>query len=520
MKRDRMVSIPEYYEGKNVLLTGATGFLGKVLLEKLLRSCPKVNSVYVLVRQKAAQTPQERVEEVISGKLFDRLRDENPQFRQKIIAVSSELTQPKLALSEENKNMILDSTNIIFHCAATVRFNENLRDAVQLNVIATRQLILLAKQMKNLEVFMHVSTAYAYCNRKHIDEVVYPPPVDPKKLIDSLEWMDDGLVNDITPKLIGDRPNTYIYTKALAEYVVQQEGAKLNVAIVRPSIVGASWKEPFPGWIDNFNGPSGLFIAAGKGILRTMRASNNALADLVPVDVVVNTSLAAAWYSGVNRPRNIMVYNCTTGSTNPFHWGEVGCFLNHFFRMNPLNQVFRRPNFKFYSNNLLLHYLKGTGHIVPALLHDLALRLTGQKPWMMKTITRLHKAMMFLEYFTSNSWVWNTDNVNMLMNQLNPEDKKTFNIDVRQLHWAEYIENYCMGTKKYVLNEEMSGLPAARKHLNKLRNIRYGFNTILVILIWRIFIARSQMARNIWYFVVSLCYKFLSYFRASSTMRY
>ncbi|XP_013367467.1 PREDICTED: fatty acyl-CoA reductase 1 isoform X4 [Chinchilla lanigera] len=523
-----MVSIPEYYEGKNVLLTGATGFLGKVLLEKLLRSCPKVNSVYVLVRQKAGQTPQERVEEVLSGKLFDRLRDENPDFREKIVAINSELTQPKLALSEEDKEVIIDSTNIIFHCAATVRFNENLRDAVQLNVIATRQLILLAQQMKNLEVFMHVSTAYAYCNRKHIDEVVYPPPVDPKKLIDSLEWMDDGLVNDITPKLIGDRPNTYIYTKALAEYVVQQEGAKLNVAIVRPSIVGASWKEPFPGWIDNFNGPSGLFIAvlflistkAGKGILRTMRASNNALADLVPVDVVVNTSLAAAWYSGVNRPRNIMVYNCTTGSTNPFHWGEVGCYVTHSFRMNPYNQVFRHPNFKFYSNNLLLHYWKGVRHTVPALLLDLALRLTGQKPRMMKTITRLHKAMVFLEYFTSNSWVWNTDNVNMLMNQLNPEDKKTFNIDVRQLHWAEYIENYCMGTKKYVLNEEMSGLPAARKHLNKLRNIRYGFNTILVILIWRIFIARSQMARNIWYFVVSLCYKFLSYFRASSTMRY
>uniref|UniRef100_A0A8C0Z290 Fatty acyl-CoA reductase n=1 Tax=Canis lupus familiaris TaxID=9615 RepID=A0A8C0Z290_CANLF len=499
--RIRMVSIPEYYEGKNVLLTGATGFLGKVLLEKLLRSCPKVNSVYVLVRQKAGQTPQERVEEVISGKLFDRLRDENPDFREKVIAINSELTQPKLALSEEDKEIIIDSINIIFHCAATVRFNENLRDAVQLNVIATRQLILLAQQMKNLEVFMHVSTAYAYCNRKHIDEVVYPPPVDPKKLIDSLEWMDDGLVNDITPKLIGDRPNTYIYTKALAEYVVQQEGAKLNVAIVRPSIVGASWKEPFPGWIDNFNGPSGLFIAAGKGILRTMRASNNALADLVPVDVVVNTSLAAAWYSGVNRPRNIMVYNCTTGSTNPFHWGEVEYHVISTFKRNPLEQAFRRPNVNLTSNHLLYHYWIAVSHKAPAFLYDIYLRMTGRSPRMMKTITRLHKAMVFLEYFTSNSWVWNTDNVNMLMNQLNPEDKKTFNIDVRQLHWAEYIENYCMGTKKYVLNEEMSGLPAARKHLNKLRNIRYGFNTILVILIWRIFIARSQMARNIWYFV-------------------
>lgn len=48
-------------------------------------------------------------------------------------------------------------------------------------------------------------------------------------------------------------------------------------------------------------------------------------------------------------------------------------------------------------------------------------------PWwrrMMKTITRLHKAMMVLEYFTSHSWVWNTDNVTMLMNQMGSEDKK------------------------------------------------------------------------------------------------
>uniref|UniRef100_A0A803SND5 Fatty acyl-CoA reductase n=1 Tax=Anolis carolinensis TaxID=28377 RepID=A0A803SND5_ANOCA len=64
-----MVSIPEYYEGKNVLLTGATGFMGKVLLEKLLRSCPKVKAVYVLVRNKAGKVPQERVEEMITCKV-------------------------------------------------------------------------------------------------------------------------------------------------------------------------------------------------------------------------------------------------------------------------------------------------------------------------------------------------------------------------------------------------------------------------------------------------------------------
>lgn len=58
--------------------------------------------------------------------------------------------------------------------------------------------------------------------------------------------MDDGMVQDITPRLISDRPNTYTYTKALAEYMVQQEQDKLNIAIIRPSIVGASWQEPFP----------------------------------------------------------------------------------------------------------------------------------------------------------------------------------------------------------------------------------------------------------------------------------
>lgn len=65
-------------------------------------------------------------------------------------------------------------------------------------------------------------------------------------LVDADRWMDDKLVSLMTPKLLGERPNTYTYTKALAEQLIQQECGNLNVAIIRPSIVGASWKEPFP----------------------------------------------------------------------------------------------------------------------------------------------------------------------------------------------------------------------------------------------------------------------------------
>ncbi|XP_019738531.1 fatty acyl-CoA reductase 1 isoform X1 [Hippocampus comes] len=513
-----MTSVADYYAGKNVLITGATGFMGKVLVEKLLRCCPQVRALFLLVRPKAGQSMQQRVDDMIKCKLFDRVREDDAHFHRKIVPISSELTEPGLAISPEDADKLAACVNIVFHCAATIRFDEPLKHAVQLNVIGTQQLLGLARRMRHLEAFIHISTAYANCNRKHIDEVIYPPPVEPRKLIESLEWMDDRIVQDITPRLIGNRPNTYTYTKALAEYVVQQEQDKLNIGIIRPSIVGASWQEPFPGWIDNFNGPSGVFIAAGKGILRTMRANNDAVADLIPVDVVINLTLAAGWYTAVHKPKTALVYNCTTGGINPFHWGEIEHHVMSSFKRNPLEQAFRRPNANITSNYLIYQYWILVSHKFPALLYDLVLRLTGQKPQMMRIFNRLHKAISLLEYFSSQDWEWNSENVNMLMAQLSPEDRKTFNFDVRQLNWPEYIENYCIGTKKYVLNEDMSDIPAARQHLRKLRNIRYTFNTVLVVFIWRVFIARSQMARNIWYFVVSLCFKFLSYFRASSTL--
>uniref|UniRef100_A0A8C8HZY8 Fatty acyl-CoA reductase n=1 Tax=Oncorhynchus tshawytscha TaxID=74940 RepID=A0A8C8HZY8_ONCTS len=516
-----MVSIADYYAGKNVLITGATGFMGKVLVEKLLRSCPEVQTLYLLVRPKAGQSMHERVSDMMKCKLFDRVREDNPDFHQKIVPISSELTQPALAISPEDVERLTSCVNIIFHCAATIRFDEPLKHALQLNVMATQQLLNLAQQMHHLQAFIHISTAYANCNRRHIDEIIYPPPVEPKKLIDSLEWMEDSIVRDITPRLIGDRPNTYTYTKALAECVVQRESSKLSIGIIRPSIVGASWQEPFPGWIDNFNGPSGVFIAAGKGILRTMRANNDAVADLIPVDVVINLTLAAGWYTAVHRltfPPAALVYNCTTGGINPFHWGEIEHHVMSSFKRNPLEQAFRRPNANITSNYLMNQYWILVSHKFPALIYDLYLRLSGQKPQMMRIFNRLHKAIGLLEYFSSQDWEWNSENMNMLMSHLSPEDRKTFNFDVRQLNWPEYIENYCIGTKKYVLNEDMSDIPAAKQHLRKLRNIRYTFNTLLLVFIWRVFIARSQMARNIWYFVVSLCFKFLSYFRASSTL--
>ena len=57
-------------------------------------------------------------------------------------------------------------------------------------------------------------------------------------------WMDDDMLSLVTPKLLGKKPNTYTYTKHLAEILLVTEASDLPVCIIRPSIVTAMWKDP------------------------------------------------------------------------------------------------------------------------------------------------------------------------------------------------------------------------------------------------------------------------------------
>lgn len=59
--------------------------------------------------------------------LFERLQEEQPGFAEKIIAVNSDLTQPELNLSKEDQSVLAENIDVVFHCAATIRFNEPLK---------------------------------------------------------------------------------------------------------------------------------------------------------------------------------------------------------------------------------------------------------------------------------------------------------------------------------------------------------------------------------------------------------
>jgi fatty acyl-CoA reductase len=434
-----------FFAGRGVLVTGGTGFIGKVLVEKLLRSCPQVGAVYLLVRATPKETPQERVAALLASDTFDRVRAEQPGAAAKVVAVAGELTQEGLGLAPADVAALADTVSVVLHVAATIKFNERLQLAVQLNIVAVRRMLQFARGLKACAAVVHVSTAYSQTIRAVCDEVVYPPDVDVARFIDFVEHIDPALADALTPGFVGQRPNTYTFTKSLAEYVVATEGRGLPCCIVRPSIVFSAWREPYPGWTDNYNGPAGLSVAIGTGVLRVAPSHGATKADVVPVDGVVNFIIAAAWYSSrlyVRDPAvTTPVYNYTSSTRNPWTWGQWGDLVPLVFKKFPLERrIFRRPSVTFIPSTHPLYSLYVFFcHEIPARLSDFTLRLQGQKPRMVHTYAKLGRAIQEYEFFMNTEWTWTVDRQEEVRDALSLGDRETFLFDLAQMHWPSYI---------------------------------------------------------------------------------
>ncbi|XP_076371893.1 putative fatty acyl-CoA reductase CG5065 isoform X5 [Tachypleus tridentatus] len=296
-------NITDFYRGRSLFITGGTGFIGKVLVEKILRSCPDVETIFLLVRQKKGNNPAQRLDAILKSKLFEYLQESNPGVLRKLVAIDGNMTLPGLGMTPSDLDTVRKKVSVVFHCAATVRFEEPLKTSVDMNVLGTTKVIELCKKMTSLKALVHVSTAYCNCNRDTvIEEKIYSSPLDVQKLINITSFLEEfQLLETLTPKLLHGWPNTYTFTKAVTENLFEEESVDLPVAIVRPSIVIATWKEPLPGWTENLNGPNGLNAAAATGLLQTMLCDSSKIADLIPVDVVVNLMIAVGWHTATHR---------------------------------------------------------------------------------------------------------------------------------------------------------------------------------------------------------------------------
>lgn len=73
----------------------------------------------------------------------------------------------------------------------------------------------------------------------------------------------------------------------------------------------AAWKEPIPGWVDNLNGPTGILVGAGKGVIRSMHCNAEYKADIIPVDCTTNSVIIVGYHLGSKPKADLQVFNIT-----------------------------------------------------------------------------------------------------------------------------------------------------------------------------------------------------------------
>ncbi|XP_072938819.1 putative fatty acyl-CoA reductase CG5065 [Epargyreus clarus] len=312
-------SVEEFYSGKSVFITGGSGFVGKALIEKLLYSCPDLKNVYVLIRRKKNVSGHQRISKILDSELFSRLKAEKPQNMKKIIPIIGNITPNGLGLAEEDKILIQNKVSVVFHLAAAIRFNQTLGEAMRNNVEGTRAVIHFAQQIKNLKTFIYMSTAFSHTDQVVLEEIIYPPPM---KIEDVYEFLKlNGDDTNRLKEILKDRPNTYTFTKALTESLVDEIHGDMSTVIIRPSIVVAALKEPFRGWIDNWMGPAPLIKALAKGYMHAFYGESHYNFAIIPIDYVVNATIVAA--AKYQRSDKVKVYNCCTTSLNPISLKEL-----------------------------------------------------------------------------------------------------------------------------------------------------------------------------------------------------
>jgi thioester reductase-like protein len=253
---NRSVDTYPSHEGRGLLLTGATGFVGMEILTRFLERSDR--PVYAMLRAGDQATAAERLRHTMKS-----LFGSDDAYEERVFPVPGDLERGDLGLTPREREELAERVSDIVHCAASVSFMEPLEKARQTNVEGTRRMLDLAELCRRwggLDHFSYVSTAYV--------AGTYPG-----------EFGEDQLD-------VGQRfRNTYEQSKFEAERLVRTQGDRLPIQIFRPSIVVG---ERTTGWTASFNVLYAPLKAFERGALPALPARRSSPVDVVPVDYVAD----------------------------------------------------------------------------------------------------------------------------------------------------------------------------------------------------------------------------------------
>jgi len=368
------LSIEETYKGRHVLVAGSSGFLGKVWLAMVLERLPDIGKLYLLVRDKGrgAESRFEKMltESFVFKTLHEALGDKASEFiSARVEIIAGDVSSPGLGIDEATTERLHRDVDLVLNIAGLVDFNPDVRAAVSSNIDGGLFVADFVEACDHAKL-LHVSTCYVAGMRDGvIEETVSELTPNGRELnaeqevahlrqliIDTAEENESPGVEatlhreiiarihkrglEPSEKRIGDMvvrlkrkrlremmvkcgtdraielgwPNTYTYTKALAELLLaEREG--LEHAVFRPAIVESASSYPFRGWNEGFNTSGPLVYLAESWLHHVPAQAGNAL-DIIPVDYVCNALLivGAAVIQGDHEP----VYQCGSSDRNFF----------------------------------------------------------------------------------------------------------------------------------------------------------------------------------------------------------
>ncbi|MGE0708668.1 MAG: AMP-binding protein [Planctomycetota bacterium] len=363
---------------KKLLLTGATGFLGKVFLSALLKNYPEVGQVVTIVRAGDEAAARDRfVRDVVTSPAFDPLREEHGAglyefVVSKVSVLRGDLGLPGAGLDEQALDALTRDLDLVVHCAGLVEFVPPLDKALDVNVQGTLNCLDIARRAgKGRCAFVHVSTCFVCGTREGQHLEVLDPHDYPKRAhsgfkgfnaqeelriarrlvaeIREEEAKDPALQADLWESAGGSVrkvkrlvdlhvrrrlveagieraqrwgwPNTYTYSKALAERLVHEAAADLRASItVRPAVVESAMAYPSPGWNQGINTSAPLVWMTATGV-RYWPSTPDLALDVIPVDYVAHAliGVVAAALEGDHEE----VYQLGTSDVNPFAMRRV-----------------------------------------------------------------------------------------------------------------------------------------------------------------------------------------------------
>lgn len=231
----------------------------------------------------------------------------------------------------------------------------------------------------------------------------------------------------------------------------------LPVAFVRPSIIGSSWRDPFPGWSDSVAAAGAFYLAIGLGVSTMGIGKLTNVGDQIPADFVANNCILAGAFQARN-PEVQVVHACSS-TRNPITWAMVHPIMLGYWNKYPPEKRVQKSKFKFYKTETQYNWAKFFRYEIAANLYMKYANLTGSATniknanLIQKLLSRQDTIAKTFKHFTSNEWFYETHYAIWVADQMTKEERDRWPVDITKVNWKAYIANFIYGLKKFILKE-------------------------------------------------------------------